>query len=277
MKIKFFCPGWGAEKIPFKDFLVQVKNDGFDGVEISLPMEKKMRDEWLLRINDLGLELIVQHHETDHGTYQKYLPEFTDRLYWLAEAKPLFINSQTGKDFFSFEENCALIANADEIEQKTGVQILHETHRGKFSFACNLMPPYLDTFPNMKITADFSHWVNVSESLLEFQQKTIDKIIPNVYHIHSRVGYQEGPQVNDPRAPENKEFLNRHFEWWDAIIKERIKAGDSDFTITPEFGPQPYMPLLPFTQQAVSNQWEINKFMMTLLKSRYSTNGEITI
>jgi hypothetical protein len=29
---------------------------------------------------------------------------------------------------------------------------------------------------------------------------------------------------------------------------------------------------LPYTQQAVANQWEINKYMMTLLKTRYTTN-----
>jgi hypothetical protein len=272
MKIKFFCPRWGSEKIPISDFFNMVKDDGFDGVEISLPMDKKLRDEWLVRIGDFGLEFIVQHHETNHGTFKDYQPEFTDRLNWLAGAKPLFINSQTGKDFFSFQENCALINTANEIEQSSGVPIFHETHRGKFSFACNLMPPYLEAFPDMKITADFSHWVNVSESLLEFQQKTMDKIIPNVYHVHARVGYKEGPQVNDPRAPENEVILNRHMEWWDAIVAERKGKGDKEFTITPEFGPQPYMPLLPYTQQAVSNQWEINKYMMTLLKSRYGVS-----
>jgi hypothetical protein len=272
MKIKFFCPRWGAENIPIKDFLSRVKNDGFDGVEISLPMEKKLRDEWILRIKESGLEFIVQHHETNHAALKEYKPEFTDRLYWLAESNPLFINSQTGKDFFSFEDNCKLIQAANEIEKDTKVSILHETHRGKFSFACNLMPPYLEAFPDLKITADFSHWVNVSESLLEFQQKTIDAIIPNVHHIHSRVGYEEGPQVNDPRAPEHEESLNRHLQWWDAIVAERLRSGDKEFTITSEFGPQPYMPLLPYTQQPVSNQWEINKYMMNLLKNRYKAD-----
>jgi len=133
MKIKFFCPRWGSEHIPIKDFLGRVSSDGFDGVEISLPLDKKLRDEWLLRISEQGLEFIVQHHETNYANLKEYQPEFTDRLYWLADANPLFINSQTGKDFFSFEDNCALIQVANEIEGNTKVQILHETHRGKFS------------------------------------------------------------------------------------------------------------------------------------------------
>lgn len=38
-------------------------------------------------------------------------------------------------------------------------------------------------------------------------------------------------------------------------------------TITPEFGPAPYMPLLPFTQQPLGNQWEINRKMMERLQT----------
>ena len=132
------------------------------------------------------------------------------------------------------------------------------------------MPDYLKAFPQMKVTADFSHWVNVSESMLEHQQENLDKVIPNVFHIHSRIGCAQSAQVNDPRTPENIPFLDRHIEWWDSIINERTENGDSEFTITPEFGPAPYMPLLPFTQQPIANQWDINKYMMDLLKSRYN-------
>ena len=147
---------------------------------------------------------------------------------------------------------------------------MHETHRGKFSFACHLMPDFLNAFPELKITADFSHWVNVSESMLEHQQENLEKVFPHVFHIHSRVGYNESAQVNDPRTPENKVFLDRHIEWWDTIIDIRKKNGDTEFSITPEFGPAPYMPLLPFTKQAVANQWEINLFMKDILNSKYN-------
>ena len=133
------------------------------------------------------------------------------------------------------------------------------------------MPDYLKVFPKMKITADFSHWVNVSESLLEHQQETMERVIRNVFHIHSRVGYPEGPQVNHPGAPENVQFLERHLEWWDAIVEERKNHGDLEFTITSEFGPVPYMPTLPFTGQPVSSQREINKHMMNLLRMRYNS------
>jgi sugar phosphate isomerase/epimerase len=269
MNVKFFCPRWGSENIPFLDFIKLVKEEGYDGVEISLPDSIVEQKEYLTVLADYNVPYIIQHWQTDKKNVDEYISEYTTRMEMNAHTKPLFINSQTGKDFFSFEDNCRIIEKANEIESKSGVPVFHETHRGKFSFACHVMPKYLEVFPEMKITADFSHWVNVSESLLDHQQENLDKVIPNVYHIHSRVGHTQGAQVNDPELPENKVFLDRHFEWWDAIIKERKGKGDSEFTITPEFGPAPYMPLLPFTQQPISNQWKINKYMMKMLKSRY--------
>ena len=270
MQVKFFCPQWGSKTMPFLAFIKLAKKEGYDGVEISFPDAKDSQKEYLSILADYGMPYIVQHHETDKNNLDDYLEEYTRRMEILADVKPLFINSQTGKDFFSFEDNCRIIEKANEIEEKSGTPVYHETHRGKFSFACHLMPDYLKAFPQMKVTADFSHWVNVSESMLEHQQENLDKVIPHVFHIHSRVGSTQSAQVNDPRTPENIPFLDRHIEWWDSIINERTENGDSEFTITPEFGPAPYMPLLPFTQQPIANQWDINKYMMDLIKSRYN-------
>jgi len=270
MKVKFFCPRWGSENVPFQDFVKLAVKEGYDGVEISLPDSKELQKEYLSVLADYGIPYILQHWQTDKKNVGEYILEYTSRMEMMAQVKPLFINSQTGKDFFSFEDNCRIIEAAYKIEENYGIPVFHETHRGKFSFACHVMPGYLNVFPDLKITADFSHWVNVSESLLEHQEENLEKIIPNVYHIHSRVGSTQSAQVNHPATPENKQFLDRHLEWWDAIINYRKERDDSEFTVTPEFGPAPYMSLLPFTTQPVSNQWEINKYMMKLLKSRYN-------
>ena len=36
----------------------------------------------------------------------------------------------------------------------------------------------------------------------EVLTSVIEQIAPQVHHIHGRIGYDHGPQVNDPRAPE---------------------------------------------------------------------------
>ena len=89
-------------------------------------------------------------------------------------------------------------------------------------------------------------------------------------HIHARVGHTQGSQVPDPRAPEWKDNLDRHISWWDQIIEKNKKRGLEEFTISPEFGPYPYMLPMPLTQQPITSQWDVNLFMKELLKERYS-------
>jgi hypothetical protein len=90
-----------------------------------------------------------------------------------------------------------------------------------------------------------------------------------VEHIHARIGHPEGPQVNDPRAPEWDEAMKAHIAWWDKVIARKKKNGER-MTILTEFGPPTYMPTLPYTQQPLANQWDINVHMMKLLRKRYS-------
>ena len=127
--------------------------------------------------------------------------------------------------------------------------------------------------PDIAITADFSHWCNVSESLLEEQEEALETAINKTVHIHARVGCSQSAQVSDPRADEWRTELAAHLDWWDAIVRCRIKNGAELLTITPEFGPAPYMPALPYTKMPVASQWDINVYMMNVLKQRYRDIG----
>jgi hypothetical protein len=105
--------------------------------------------------------------------------------------------------------------------------------------------------------------------LLADQKETIDLALSRTNHIHARIGHAEGPQVNDPRAPEWKDAVNAHFHWWDQVVKRRRAEGQF-VTFLTEFGPPNYLQTLPFTNQPVANQWDINVYMMQLLRKRYS-------
>lgn len=271
MQIHFFCPRWGSENMPYEVFFEKVKKAGYDGVEMSLPLDIAERDYIVKLLREYDLLLIGQHWECTLSDSANYEKDYERYLRNLAEVKPLFINSQTGKDFFPFERNVRLIQLADVIAEETGVKIVHETHRGKFSFSINVVLPYLEQLPDLRLCGDFSHWCNVAESLLQDpeQQEILAKVIPRVDHIHARVGYSQGAQIADPRAPEYEEALDCHVQWWDQIIKQRSRDGAESLTITPEFGPAPYMPLLPFTRQPVNNQWEVNLHMQKILTRRF--------
>ena len=105
---------------------------------------------------------------------------------------------------------------------------------------------------------------------MDDQAETLQKVFPHVRHIHARVGHSQGPQVNDFRAPEHAAALQQHLSWWDAIVALRRAEDAEQITITPEFGPSPYTQTLPYTNQVVSDAWELNVAMMQLLRARYS-------
>ena len=270
MEVWFFCPLWGSRDLPWQTFFSRSKEAGYDGVEMSLPFDEREREVILSLLEEFGLKWIAQHHETNDLELSVYLKNYERHLHNLASARPLFINSQSGKDFFSFAQNKAILERATVIAAETGVKIIHETHRGKFSFSTTTTLAMLEALPDLRLTADFSHWCNVAESFLQDQPEAMQGAIARADHIHARVGHPEGPQVNDPRAPEWQEALDHHLAWWDAIVAEHRRRSSDSLTITPEFGPVPYMPAMPYSRAPLSDQWEVNQYMKDLLRARYS-------
>jgi hypothetical protein len=100
-------------------------------------LSKLEKQEILAGLNKYSLQLIGQHWQTLEADFDTHLKVFKAHLYSLASAKPLFINSQTGKDYFSESENRKLMEEAAQISQEIGIPIIHETHRGKWSFAAH--------------------------------------------------------------------------------------------------------------------------------------------
>lgn len=105
---------------------------------------------------------------------------------------------------------------------------------------------------------------------MEDQEETLALALARAGHIHAHIGHPEGPQVNDPRAPEWKKAVDKHFEWWDKIIEHKLNRGENMITILTEFGPPDYLQVLPFTREPVASQWEVNVYMMKILRERYT-------
>ena len=261
MELKFIYPRWGSAHIAWNVFLTKVKTAGYAGVEIDLPTNTNKKKEIVSRVADHGLQIVAQHWETKEADFNAHKESYEKYLYSLAEANPLLINSHTGMDFFSFEQNTKLIKVAQEIEVQTGIPITHETHRSRFSFAAHICHKYLQHFPDLKLTSDFSHWCCVAESLLENQQEALNSAITNTYHIHARVGSSQTPQVMDPREERFKPELDKFTQWWHAMIKNAVKQDRQYITITPEYGPYPYANYAPYTENLLGDQWEINQFI----------------
>ncbi|MGN8068603.1 sugar phosphate isomerase/epimerase family protein [Mucilaginibacter sp. 22184] len=271
MEIKILSPQWGHEHLPLTDFLDKVRLSGYDGVDTWIPLNKDDKRLLFDYLQQHQMYLVSHQHRAEGCTFKKFRASFIENLEECAEPKPLLINSHTGRDYFSFDQNLALIDTALEFSAKTGIRVVHETHRGRLGYSPQMLTDFFATRPDFRITADFSHWVCVTESMLENFTLIMDEAVKRSIHIHARVGFEQGPQVADPRAPEWAYALHQFLGWWDKIISVNNQLGIPLFTITTEFGPEPYMPKVPFSNKPMANQFEINTFMKDLLCKRYNT------
>ena len=272
MEVKYCCTYWGCEHQSAKEFLLRVIENGYHGVEINVPDNAHFVREFTEALEEIRntinphfIFIAQQVLPPKKESVNDYVKRVNERLLYLATLQPDYINSHTGKDYFSFEDNCRIIKVAENISNDTGIPVWHEIHRGRFTFHLQTLLPYFNVFPDLKLTADFSHFCVVSESNLEDQYDLLKQIYPNIKHIHARVGFEQSAQVNNPFAPEWRTYLHMYLTWWKEIMEIQKNKNNSLLTITPELGPFPYMPQEPFTQKPLCQQWDVNLQMKNYL------------
>ncbi len=262
MDIKIFKACWGMESIPSLDEkLRMISEAGYDGFEwavweVDPPEVRELCEKYKLLYIAQIFVLNAQ--------------EQRDQMEKAVAAGAIKADSHTGRDRWSDSEAKSFWREALALEKDIPLPVAHETHRYRMFYSPWTTAKHLADFPDISIAADFSHWCCVCETMLDDMEDFIDVAIPRAIHIHARVGYEEGPQVSDPAAPEFANHLKRHAGWWDRILEAHKKRGEKMMTITPEFGPAPYQHRLPYTCQPTSDLWEINYWMRNYLKKRWS-------
>jgi len=269
-QLKIMATDWGFNGT-LDEYCAKAKAAGYDGIEIWWTPDAQKRAEIFTAVQRHGLDIgfLCGGYQSTAKEHLDYFKQMVDGAAHNTRQRPLYINCHSGRDYFSFEENRAFIDYTLLVSQQTGIRILHETHRSRMLFAAPVARHFIEAVPGLRLTFDVSHWCNVSESLLADQPATLALALERVDHIHARIGHPEGPQVNDPRAPEWENAVAAHFAWWDKVVETKRQKGEV-MTILTEFGPPDYMPTLPYTREPLADQWAINVYMMQTLRKRYA-------
>ena len=270
MKIKILSPLWGHEHISQEVFLNKIRLAGYDGFDMWLPTDAELKKQLFDYLQKHEMCLVTHQHQASGNNFNDFKASFKKQLSICAEPGPLLINSHTGRDYFSLEQNLALIDIASEFSAKNGIIIAHETHRGRIGYSPQMFEQIVAAKKKFVITADFSHWVCVTESFLENFSGILTEAISRTRHVHARVGYEEGPQVPHPKAPEWQYATDHFLAWWDKIVEVNVGLKSAILPFTTEFGPPPYLHTIPFTNEPVANLFEVNCYMKDLLEKRYS-------
>jgi sugar phosphate isomerase/epimerase len=265
---------WGF-KAPLAAALETAERGGFDGLELNIHHPSLVGDpDRAARLLDAGRPLVLEV-VTGGGyvpelavTPAQHLAELGDQLNRCADLRPHRVTVLTGSDAWPLERQRAFLAEAQELAAASGLPVSFETHRSR----CLGMPwtvgPLLEAVPGLRLTADLSHWCVVAERLMTPDLEPVQVMADRVDHIHARVGHAQGPQVSHPFAPEHAEALAAHRACWQVFSARALGRGAPPPSFTPEFGPDGYMPTLPFTDRPVADLLSINTAMARWLRSQ---------
>ena len=267
MELLIYRHLWGITEA-WETLFPRIKDLKYRGIEHILPDEgdrKRFRN--LLDLH--GFDYIAQVVTTG-TTVADHVKSFQRVVGEARTLGPRKINCHSGCDWFSEEEARRFFGEALEFESRVGVPVAHETHRGRILYNPWTTQRILTEFPQLNLSCDFSHWVLVCERLLESESDIVRQAAERCIHIHARVGYEEGPQVPDPRAPEYERHVLAHERWWTQVWDAQEKRGLAESTLTPEFGAPDYLHTLPYTRMPVADLWDICNWQADRQRSRFA-------
>jgi len=275
MQLQRFKTMWGHEE-GFESACLQAKAAGFDGIEGAAPESAAERAYWKACLEAHGLDYIAE--AVTGGDYvprrdlgvEDHLNDLEAILKRSAGLDPRFVTCIGGLDAWSEAESLRFFEEAMALAKHYGLEISFETHRSRSLFNPWVTRRIVEALPQIALTADISHWCVVCERQMDTETETLAAIAPNVRHIHARVGYDQGPQVPHPAAPEYAGALKAHQQCWERFWDAQRLRGFTLTTMTPEFGPDGYLHTLPFTNAPVADLWEINQWMGTMEQEHFN-------
>ncbi len=266
MQLHIFKTLWG-HRGSHAEAIVQAIDAGFQGVEGPAPESATQLTEFKQRLADTALHYIAEittagsYVPERHATLDEHLDSFERKLEMSLQLEPLFITCLAGCDAWPEGQSIEFFGRAMAMASQANVEVSFETHRSRSLFNPWVTERILDALPDMQITCDFSHWCVVCERLMDVEMDTIEKIAPRARHIHARVGYDQGPQVPHPGAPEYEMALRSHQRCWEQLWRAQKQRGFAVTTMTPEFGPDGYLHEAPFSREPVADLWDLNQWM----------------
>ncbi len=281
MKLEIFRTLWGytASKAQALDELLTA---GFDGMEARLPLQAAERTEFaaFLRANRLGyISTLFTAYDVlpeQAAAPAEHLRDLDCKLAWAAELEPRFVNVLAGNDRWPLAQQVEFFGQAMALAKRHGQFCTFETHRSRSLFNPWLTLELIRQLPDLRFTSDISHWVVTCERLLDDPADDLSAFVERVHHIQARVGYDQGPQVPHPGAPEYARELAFHQAHWESIWRAQQARGYTVTTLTPEFGADGYLHHLPFTNVPVADLWSLNVWMARTEREHFQRFSQST-
>jgi hypothetical protein len=263
---------WSMEQLPF------------GGPEWSLPQKLEMiRDAGFdgcgLRFIDADYARQVTRFLRAHNMTwqaQSYPQTVDDLKHYLALVQELgadHLNLQADVRPYTPQGCVPYLEGWQRLAADAGVKLHIETHRNRMTNDLLFTLHLLDMFPDLRFTADISHYVVGREfawPVGDEQHAMIHRILDNSWGIHGRVASCEQIQVPF-NFPQHQDWLALFLGWWEYTIRSwKKRAGpDETFTFLCECGPPPYA-ITGADGRELSDRWQEALQMKDMIRALWS-------
>ena len=256
--IRFFRQVWGCELFSLDPavLLPELKRLGYNGLEASISDVNRLSSNdpasLLKRLQQHGLDLICiaytrwnDYQVWERRSVDEQLAQLERELALIRQWRPVHVNVHAGDDTWTMEEHSAFFERALPLQQRVlgpSLSASFETHRGRSLSTPAVGLQLMERFPALRLTADLSHWVLVSERLFThpLERAWMERVVARCDHTHARVGYNQHAQIPHTSWTGYEADIAWFDHWWQRIWDESRKAGKATITCTPEIGPVPY-------------------------------------
>lgn len=278
MSIQLYRTAWGLigpdnRYASLSEFVDQTHADGYAGVEFPvfyLDDEPGEPEDILRTLTtsfdelDMNYIALIATRPDDWSSYEQHLASFESQCGVAQELGARKAAVHAGADSFGIERGQRFLEDCMRIAADHGIVPCFETHRARILYNPFTCAELLERLPALRLTSDLSHWLLVVDRIPTDIMELFDLASERSSHLHARIGHEKSPQVTVPDDPAWHKHVELHRRWWQISVDAHAANGDT-LSISPEFGPPPYMHAEPYTGAPSGDLFASNEWMRAQL------------
>jgi len=245
--------------------LEMIRDAGFDGAGVRFfdyKYAKEVTD--FLRANNMTWQA---------QCYPKTVDDLKPIIEHVRELGADHINLQPDVRPYRLEDCIPLIEGWRRIAHDAQIPVHIETHRDRMTTDLFFTLHLLDCFPDLRMTADISHYVVGREfawPISEENHALMHRILDHAWGFHGRVASREQVQIQIS-FPHQKEWVDLFMGWWEYGFRSWRQRAPQDATLTflCELGPKEYAMTGPDGYE-LSDRWEEAQMMMRMIRALWA-------
>jgi hypothetical protein len=216
--------------------LAMIRDAGFDGAGVRF-FDRDYAREVTAFLREHGMSWQAQ-------CYPRSVDELKPIIEHVQEFGADHINLQADVRPYTLDECTPYIEGWLRLADDAGIALHIETHRDRMTTDLFFTLQLLDRFPDLRLTADLSHYVVGREfawPISDENHALMHRIIDNAWGFHGRVASREQIQLQ-LAFPQHRQWLALFMQWWEYGFRSwrRRAPADGVLTFLCELGPPEY-------------------------------------